>query len=122
MLRRIATFSARHRAAVIGVWLVTLVGLGFASHAAGTKYSSTQNVSGSDSLAANDVMARSFSAYMSDSSQIVFHTDNGTLADAKHKPTVDASLKALSEDSDVAVVGKTQYSRDGKTAYATMVP
>ena len=69
MLRRLATFSARHRALVIGAWLVLLVGVGFASHAAGTKYSSTQNVPGSDSLAATDVMTRSFSATMSDSSR-----------------------------------------------------
>jgi len=122
MLRRLATFSARHRALVIGAWLVLLVGVGFASHAAGTKYSSTQNVPASDSLAATDVMSRSFSPNMSDSSQIVFHTDQGKLTDAEHKSTVEASLKALSTDPDVEAVGATQYSRDGKTAYATMVP
>ena len=93
MLRRLATFSARHRALVIGAWLVLLVGVGFASHVAGTKYSSTQNVPGSDSLAATDVMTRSFSANMSDSSQIVYHADTGTLTDGGHKSTVDASLK-----------------------------
>jgi RND superfamily putative drug exporter len=122
MLRRLATFSARHRALVIGAWLVLLVGVGFASHAAGTKYSSTQNVPGSDSLAATDVMSRSFSPNMSDSSQIVYHTDTGTLTDSEHKSTVDASLKALSQDADVEAVGQTQYSKDGRTAYATMVP
>jgi uncharacterized membrane protein YdfJ with MMPL/SSD domain len=61
LLSRIAAFSARRKALVIGVWLVLLVGLGFASHAAGTKYSSSAEVAGSDSAAANDVMARSFS-------------------------------------------------------------
>jgi putative drug exporter of the RND superfamily len=122
MLRRLATFSARHRALVIGAWLVLLVGVGFASHVAGTKYSSTQNVPGSDSLAATDVMSRSFSPNMSDSSQIVYHTETGTLTDAEHKSTVEASLKALSQDPDVEAVGQTQYSKDGKTAYSTMVP
>ena len=61
LLHRIAVFSARRRLLVIGVWLVLLVGLGAASHAAGTKYSSSAEVAGSDSAAANDVMARSFS-------------------------------------------------------------
>ena len=55
LLRRIAAFSARRRLLVIGVWLVLLLGLGFAGHAAGTKYSSSITVSGSDSAAANDV-------------------------------------------------------------------
>jgi RND superfamily putative drug exporter len=128
MLRRLAVFSARHRALVIGVWLVLLVGLGFASHAAGTKYSSTQNVSGSDSMAATDVMTRSFSANLSDSSQIVYHTETGKLTDSERKPMVQESLKALSEDPDVEGVtnplekGSAQISSDGKTAYSTMVP
>jgi RND superfamily putative drug exporter len=128
MLRRLAVFSARHRALVIGVWLVLLVGLGFASHAAGTKYSSTQNVSGSDSMAATDVMTRSFSANLSDSSQIVYHTETGKLTDSERKPIVQESLKALSEDPDVEGVtnplekGSAQISSDGKTAYSTMVP
>src|SRR5919202_1854287 len=78
-LHRIAVFSARHRALVIGVWLMLLVGLGVASHAAGTEYSSSAEVAGSDSAAANDVMARSFSKELSDASPIVFHTDTGTL-------------------------------------------
>src|SRR5918912_2810352 len=96
MLHRIAVFSARHRALVIGVWLVLLVGLGFASHAAGTKYSSSAEVAGSDSAAANDVMARSFSSNMSDASPIVFHTDDGTLKDDEHSAVVHESVQALS--------------------------
>ena len=73
LLRSVAVFSARHRALVIGVWLVLLVGVGYASHAAGTKYSSSADVAGSDSAAANDVMARSFDANLSDASPVVFH-------------------------------------------------
>jgi RND superfamily putative drug exporter len=121
-LNRIAVFSARHRALVIGVWLVLLVGLGFASHAVGTKYSSSAEAAGSDSQAANEIMARSFSSTLSDASPIVFHTDSGTLSDAEHKPTVDASLKAVSGDENVASVGQLVVSEDGRTAYATVVP
>jgi RND superfamily putative drug exporter len=121
-LNRIAVFSARHRALVIGVWLVLLVGLGFASHAAGTKYSSNAEAAGSDSQAATDVMVRSFSPTLSDASPIVFHTDTGKITDGEHKPTVDASLKAVSGADDVASVGDLVVSQDGKTAYATVVP
>jgi RND superfamily putative drug exporter len=119
-LHRIAVFSARRRALVIGVWLVLLVGLGFAAHAAGTKYSSSAQVAGSDSEAATAVMSRSFSAQLPDSSPIVFHTDDGTVAD--HQAVVDESLKALSSSEDVASVGELKTSQDGKTAYATIVP
>jgi len=128
LLRRTAAFSARHRALVIGVWLVLLVGLGVASHAAGTKYSSSAQVAGSDSAAANDVMGRSFSSELSDASPIVFHTDTGKLTDAEHRDVVEDSVKALSQADNVASVsdplaeGSTTISKDGKTAYATMVP
>jgi putative drug exporter of the RND superfamily len=121
-LNRIAVFSARHRALVISVWLVLLVGLGFASHAAGTKYSSSAEVAGSDSQAANDIMARSFDANLSDASPLVFHTDTGSITDAEHKPTVQASLKAVSGEENVESVGQLVVSEDGKTAYASVLP
>jgi RND superfamily putative drug exporter len=122
LLHRVAVFSARHRALVIGVWLVLLVGLGFGAHAAGTQYSSSAEAAGSDSQAANDVMARSFDANLSDASPLVFHTDSGTLADAAHKPTVDASLQAVRAEDDVKSVGDLVVSEDGRTAYASVLP
>ena len=121
-LRRIAAFSARHRALVIGAWLAVLIGLVFASHAAGTKYNSTVTVSGSDSAAATDIMSRSFSAELSDASPIVFHTDHGTLTDAEHRGVVQASLTALSDAPNVAGVGAITTSQDGRTSYASVVP
>ena len=128
LLSRIAAFSARRKALVIGVWLVLLVGLGFASHSAGTKYSSSAEVAGSDSAAANDVMARSFSEELPDASPVVFHTESGKVTDADNRQVIEASLKELSEADNVASVsnpyeeGSTTVSRDGKTAYATMLP
>jgi RND superfamily putative drug exporter len=128
LLHRIAVFSARRRALVIGVWLVLLVGLGFAAHAAGTKYTSTVTVAGSDSDAATQVMARSFSSELPDASPIVYHTDTGKLTDEAHQGAVQASLKALSKNPDVGTVsdpfaeGSATVSQDGRTAYATVVP
>ena len=128
MLHRIAVFSARRKALVIGVWLVVLVGLGMASHAAGTKYSSSAEVAGSDSAAANDVMARSFSKELSDASPIVFHTDEGTIADGENRAVVEESLASVSQAEHVASVtdpfaeGSTTVSADGRTAYATVLP
>jgi RND superfamily putative drug exporter len=122
LLNRIAVFSARRRALVIGVWLVVLVGLGFAGQTAGTKYSSSVTVSGSDSAAATDIMARSFSPELSDASPIVFHTDDGTLTDDAHRGSVEASLKALSEAPNVESVSSTTMSADERTAYATILP
>jgi RND superfamily putative drug exporter len=116
LLHRIAVLSARRRKLVVGVWLALLIGLGFAAHAAGTKYTSTVTVPGSDSAAATDTMTQSFSPQLSDSSPIVFHAEDGTL------PSVDASLEALDGSEYVEQVAPLQTSPDGQTAYASVVP
>ncbi|MDZ5620069.1 MMPL family transporter [Nocardioides sp. HM23] len=127
-LHRLAVFSARHRALVIGGWLVVLAALLVVSHQAGTKYSSSSTVDGSDSAAATELMERSFSAELADTSPIVFHTDEGSITDPEHRATVEASLHALSQDPDVASVtdpfaeGSATVSADGTTAYANVVP
>ena len=64
---------------------------------------------------------------LSDASPIVFHTESGTLTDAEHRPAVESSVKALSEDPAVAQVStrsprQRTLSKDGRTAYATVVP
>jgi len=95
LLNRIAVFSARRRALVIGAWLVMLVGLVAASNMAGTKYSSSADVAGSDSAAANDVMARSFDANLSDASPVVYHVDEGRITDSENRALVEESLQGL---------------------------
>jgi RND superfamily putative drug exporter len=122
LLRRVAVFCALRRAFVIGVWLVVLVGVGFASHALGTQYSSSAEVAGSDSQAANDVMARSFSPELSDASPLVYHADSGSLKDKQNAAVVEESLKATAGAENVASVGELTYSKDGATAYAQVLP
>jgi RND superfamily putative drug exporter len=119
LLHRIAVFSARRRKLVVGVWLAVLIGVGFASHALGTTYSSSAEAAGSDSAAANDVMARSFSKELSDASPLVYHADSGTLKD---DAAMKASLQAVSEAENVASVSQPTYSQDGRTAYAQVLP
>jgi len=122
LLRRIAVFSARRRKTVIGAWLVVLIGIGFASHALGTQYSSSAEVAGSDSAAANDVMARSFSKELSDASPLVYHADSGSLKDRQNAAAVEESLKAAAEAENVASIGELTYSKDGRTASAQVLP
>jgi RND superfamily putative drug exporter len=73
-------------------------------------------------------MARSFSSELPDASPIVFHVDEGKLTDDEHRSVVEASVKELSEADNVASVtnpydeDSTTVSRDGRTAYATVLP
>jgi putative drug exporter of the RND superfamily len=128
LLNRIAVFSARHRALVIGVWVALLVGLGIATHALGTTYSSSAQVAGSDSESANEIMGRSFDENLSDASPVVFHAKTGTLTDAANRATVEESVRSLSTADGVKSVtdpfdeGSATLSADGRTAYTTMLP
>jgi putative drug exporter of the RND superfamily len=122
LLHRIAVFSARRRKLVVGVWLAVLIGVGFASHALGTTYSSSAEAAGSDSAAANDVMARSFSKELSDASPLVYHASSGTLKDKDNAAAVQESLKATAEAENVASIGELTYSQDGRTASAQVLP
>jgi putative drug exporter of the RND superfamily len=128
VLRRIAGFSARHRALVLGVWLVLLAGIGVAGHLVGSQFSSEAVAAGSDSAAANEVMARSFSKNLPDASPIVFHVDDGTLAEPGRRSDIEASLKVLEGSEHVASVsdpfakGSPSVSADGRTAFATVLP
>jgi putative drug exporter of the RND superfamily len=127
-LHRLAVFSARHRVLVIGTWLVLLVSLIAATHAAGTRYSSSADVAGSDSAAANEIMARSFSPQLSDASPVVFHVRSGKLTDAANREVVERSVRALASADGVASVSDpfaaegSTLSRDGRTAYTSMLP
>jgi RND superfamily putative drug exporter len=99
-----------------------LIGVGFASHAIGTTYSSSAEAAGSDSAAANDVMARSFSKELSDASPLVYHAASGTLKDKSNAAAVQESLQATAEAENVASIGELTYSQDGRTAYAQVLP
>jgi putative drug exporter of the RND superfamily len=99
-----------------------LIGVGFASHALGTTYSSSAEAAGSDSAAANDVMARSFSKELSDASPLVYHASSGTLKDKDNAAAVQESLKATAEAENVASIGELTYSQDGRTASAQVLP
>jgi putative drug exporter of the RND superfamily len=126
LLSRLAVFSARRRALVIGVWLVVILGLGVASRAAGTRYNTSAEIAGSDSAAANAILARSFSSTLSYASPIVFHTDTGTLTRGQNRRVVEASLRGLRTADNVASAtnpfARATLARDGRTAYSTMVP
>jgi hypothetical protein len=122
VLHRIAVFSARHRALVIGVWLVLPAGLAVATHAAGTKYSSSAEVGGSDSQAANDVMARSFSPQRSDDSTVLPSTALGDLSVPEAEEILDAA-QAPAEGSGVQVEAGGQLGQKlSKPGAATPPP
>ena len=95
MLRRLASSSYRRRWIVLGAWVALLVGTTAISQAVGDAYSQKVELSGSDSQAAFDLLARVFPDRAGLTGDIVIKADAG-LAD----PAVQRDLAAGEDDED----------------------
>jgi putative drug exporter of the RND superfamily len=123
----LARWCFRHRAAVIGLWLVLLLLLGGAQKVFGTNYSEVFSLPGTESTKALTLLQQSLPADSGDSDQIVVHVDRGTIRDTVVRAKVAAMLDRVAKLPTVGSVtsmyspaGATQVSADGRTAYATV--
>ncbi|HEY2637160.1 MAG TPA: MMPL family transporter, partial [Solirubrobacteraceae bacterium] len=122
-MRRLAAFCVRHRRLTVVVWLVVLVGCGFAAQSAGTTFKENFDLPKSDSQRALSLLEHRFPRQSGDTAQIVFHARTGTLADPGTKARIAASLKrvdALPHITGVTPPAQGSISQDGRTAYATV--
>ena len=124
MLARLARLSYRRRWLVLAAWVVALVALTVASNSAGTSWSQSFRLKGTDSQAATDLLESRFPSQAGTSADIVFKADAG-LSD----PAVQQRLNGLFDQvatvpqvSEVASPygpqGARQISPDGKVGYA----
>ena len=73
-------------------------------------------------------VSRSRRENLSDASPIVYHVDEGKITDPENRAVVESSLEELSHADYVKSVSNPYdeknptVSKDGKTAYATMLP
>jgi len=103
---------------------LALVALSFIASSAGTAYSQSFHLSGSDSQAAVDLLSTRFPSQAGGSADIVFKADAG-VADASVHQRLDALFADVAKVPQVAEVispyadgGQRQISADGKIAYA----
>jgi RND superfamily putative drug exporter len=124
MLKRITTWSFRHRRIVVVAWIAVLVLINLAAMAFGGENKQEFMSPGTDSKAAIDLLDERFPAQAGDTISIVVHDDAGVTS-----PTVVAVAGPLVErvremPHIVAVTapwdpaGANQISSDGRTGYA----
>ena len=123
----LALWCTRHRLLVVLTWALLLVGLGASFLAKGTAYSSSFELSGTDSTQAQQLLDEAFHGQSSDTATIVWHVDSGTVRASSVEKSVDSVLSEISTQHSVSGVsspyttqGASQISSDGKTAYATL--
>jgi len=122
-----ARWCYRHRFWVVGAWVLLIVGLGVATAAAGTAYSNSFSLPGTESTKALDLLTEAYPGKSGDTDTIVWHVDRGSVTDPVVQQPVTAMLGAVADAPSVAAVsspytpqGAAQLSADGRTAYATV--
>ncbi len=126
MLARLARTSYRHRRLVLLGWVVALVLLTFVSSRAGSAYSQTFRLGGTDSQAATDLLQTRFPSQAGSSADIVFKAAAGVRVPAAEARLNDlfSRVGRLPQVGEVlspyATGGARQISADGTIGYATV--
>ena len=123
----LALWCTRHRLLVVLAWALVLLGLGAGFLAKGSAYSSSFELSGTDSTQAQQLLDEAFPGQSGDTATLVWHVDSGTVRASSVEKSIDSALSAISKQSSVSGIvspytsaGADQISSDGQTAYATL--
>src|SRR4051812_33458452 len=122
---RLARTCNRHRWRTFFAWVLALVVIQVVAGSVGTKEISSFRLPGTESQRAYDLLADHFPAAKGDTDQIVYRAKRGTLQDAATKRAIDASLKEVAANKDVASVASPfgkggQLTKDGRIGVATL--
>jgi RND superfamily putative drug exporter len=105
-VKSLARFSVRRRWLVLVIWIILIIGVNAAAQAAGTAYSNSFSLPGTDSIHALQLLEKGFPQQSGDSDQIVFHATTGQLTSdaATITPVMNtiASLPAVGKVSPIA--------------------
>jgi RND superfamily putative drug exporter len=123
-----ARWCFRHRLIVAIAWLVVLSTVIGVDRSVGNAYTNTFNLPGTQSTKALDLLSAALPKQSGDSDSIVWHVASGSVNDPAVRTRLTALLQLVAKSPFVASVtspysptGAAQISRDGSTAYATVV-
>jgi len=126
-MRSLARWCVRHRLAVLGIWLMVLVGAFLGQSALGSHYASGTTLSGTPSAAAASLLQRAAPGQSGDTEQIVFETKTGTVSAPTVQKQIQTMLGRVSQLRYVSGVtspytppGAKQISASKRVAFATV--
>lgn len=124
----LARWCLRNRLLTVLLWLLALGGTATAAVIAGVAYSHDYEVPGTESGRATRLLTEGFPHLGGDTDTVVWHTASGTVRAADVEQTMTRTLEKIADLPGVASVagpydgqGTAQISKDGHTAYATVV-
>ena len=138
-MKTLARFAVRRRWYVLTFWVLLFLGINIASQAAGSAYSNSFTLPGTNSTQAENLLAKAFTGQYGDTDQIVFATASGSVA--SHSAAIQTMLEKVAHLRDVSNVtspfctgpfatsetlpntqcrGAAQIAKSGAIAYATV--
>jgi RND superfamily putative drug exporter len=127
-MRATASWCVRHRRVVLAAWLLALLTITGLSRAAGSRFTDSWSLPGTDSSTATSLLMSVSPAISGDTEQVVVGTYGGlTVRDPAVRARFTVLLTKLSRlDGVTGVVspysslGAAQVSKDGRVAFATL--
>jgi RND superfamily putative drug exporter len=124
-LYRLGRFAVRRRWFVLAAWVLAVVVLTIAGKALGGELKDQFNVPGVESQQATNLLKATFPAQAGGGAQVVFHTPNGTVADAANRAAIDKTLAKMATVPHVVSVSSpytasAQVSKDGTIAVSNV--
>ena len=109
----VGTWTARHRGRVLVVWVLVVGALLAVAQTAGGEFSEEFGIPGTESHAAQELLAERFPEQSGGSARLVFHAPDGQLTDAAPADAVAATLESVRQLPTVTVVGDPYAGRGG---------
>src|SRR3954465_8484162 len=125
-MKTLARWCFRHKIVVVAAWVAALVALGGLSAAAGSGYTDSFSLPGTESTTALNLLKDNFNTEWTDTNQVVFAADD--VNSPQTKARIVKTLNAVGKGPHVERVdspfargaGARQVSKDQKVAFATV--
>ena len=125
-MRSLARWCFRHRIVVVVSWVLALFVLGGLSASAGTGYTDSFSLPGTESTTALNLLTDNFNTEATDTNQVVFAADD--VNDPQTKQRIEQTLEKIANGPHVDRVdspfaegaGARQISEDGTVAFANV--
>jgi RND superfamily putative drug exporter len=125
-MRALARWCFRHKFVVLGAWVAALLALGGLSASAGSGYTDSFSLPGTESTTALNLLTDNFNTESTDTNQVVFAADD--VNDPATKARIEKTLEAIAKGPHVERVDSPfaqgaaarQISKDGTVAFANV--
>jgi RND superfamily putative drug exporter len=125
-MRSLARWCFRHKVLVVVLWVVALITFGGISAGAGSGYTDSFSLPGTESTTALNLLTDNFKTESTDTNQVVFAADD--VNDAATKARIEKTLAAIEKGPHIERVDSPfakgaaarQISKDGTVAFANV--